>query len=224
MTDTKINVIADDREVPSGVPNLLFSTPGIEMSLGRLPLGDYLVNERIIFERKTLLDLVASITDGRLFRQGHRLANSRLQSVLILEGTGADLSGCHMRREAIQGALITLTIGFGIPLLRSTGPEETVRLMLYAARQFDTARVHRAFPRHFVGGRPNGKHKRQLHILQGLPGIGPERAQRLLDRFTTVQAVLNATVAELIETDTIGEQTARSIRAAVSEDRASYCA
>jgi DNA excision repair protein ERCC-4 len=224
MTDAKINVIADDREVPSGVPNLLFSTPGIEMSVGRLPLGDYLVNERILFERKTLVDLVASITDGRLFVQTHRLANSRLQSVLILEGIGAELSGCHMRREAIQGALIMVTIGFGIPLLRSTGPEETVRLMLYTARQFDTARVNRAFPRHFVGGRPKGKHKRQLHILQGLPGIGPERAQRLLDRFTTVQAVLNATASELIETETIGEQTARSIREAVSEERTSYCA
>jgi ERCC4-type nuclease len=116
-----------------------------------------------------------------------------------------------------------VTLGFGIPLLRSTGPEETVRLMLYSARQFSDSNANRALPRHFLGGRPQGKRKRQLHILQGLPGIGPERAQRLLERFGTVRAVLNATAGELIEIDTIGEHTARSIHWAVGEKRSSYC-
>ncbi len=40
-----------------------------------------------------------------------------------------------MRCEALQGALITLTVHFGNPLLRSRDPQETVRLMVYVARQ-----------------------------------------------------------------------------------------
>ncbi len=36
-----------------------------------------------------------------------RLANSDLTGILILEGTGRDLTNSGMRRESIQGALIS---------------------------------------------------------------------------------------------------------------------
>ncbi len=87
------------------------------------------------FERKTFHDLAASIKDGRLFSQTRRMACSQLESVLILEGTAADLSSSKMRREAIRGALISVSVIFGVPLLRSRSPEETARLIVYAARQ-----------------------------------------------------------------------------------------
>jgi len=46
-----------------------------------------------------------------------------LEGAFIPEGTAADLAGSGMRREAIQGALIGLTLYLGIPLLRSQGNE-----------------------------------------------------------------------------------------------------
>ena len=49
---------------------------------------------------------------------------------LILEGRGSDLIGSEMRREALQGAIVSLTLIFGIPVLRSFGPEETARAMI----------------------------------------------------------------------------------------------
>ena len=42
-----------------------------------------------------------------------------------------------MRREALQGAIVSLTLVFGLPVLRSFGPEETARLMVDAARHLD---------------------------------------------------------------------------------------
>ena len=210
-----IRVRVDDREVGCGVVEALKSFEEVEVTVERLKLGDYEVDGRLIFERKTLPDLVASIKDSRLFRQACRLAYGPLSSVVILEGTARDLARSEMRREAIQGALVTLSIILGVPLLRSEGPEETARLMVQAARQVRTIPAG-AVPR--KGFRPKGKRKLQLHILQGLSGVGPERARRLLDAFGSLEKVFSATVKELRSVSGIGRDTANAIRWAVGEE------
>lgn len=217
--EAPIRVLVDDREVRAGTVAALRALEGVEVDVVRLAAGDYEVDNTFVFERKTLPDLALSIQDGRLFRQARVLASLRAgqRGALILEGTSADLADCNMRREAIQGALIAVTIFFGIPVLRSMDCEESARLMVYAARQAKWFGA-RALPRH--GKRPRGKRKAQLALLQGLPCVGPERAQRLLDRFGSVEAVLTAATEELTAVDGIGKRTARKIRWLVSESEA----
>ena len=214
-----VSVVVDDRETGSGVPKALRDLENVTVAVQRLPLGDYLVDGRILFERKTLLDLAESIKDGRLFKQACRLAASPKKAVILLEGTAADLASSRMSREAIQGALITLSVMLGIPLLRSLSPEESARLMLYTARQIQTA-VSEAIPR--KGARPKGKRALQLYILQGLPGIGPVRAKCLLARFGAIERVLHAQPDDLSAVRGIGPATARRIRWAVTEPRSAY--
>ena len=125
-----------------------------------------------------------------------------------------------MCREAIQGALITITLGYGLPLLRALNPAETARLMVYAARQ-TRAWSTGALPRR--ARRPKKKQRAQLHMLQGLPGIGPERARQLLATFGSVEAVLTASADQLIAVNGIGAATAAAIRWVVSEQPARYC-
>ncbi|MFM9956287.1 MAG: helix-hairpin-helix domain-containing protein [Opitutaceae bacterium] len=67
------------------------------------------------------------------------------------------------------------------------------------------------------GYRPKGKRARQLFVLQGLPGVGPERAGRLLEHFGSVEGVAMALAAELAVIDGIGGSTAGKIRGAVEE-------
>ncbi|AFL76043.1 ERCC4 domain-containing protein [Thiocystis violascens] len=191
-----ISVQVDDRESRSAVLDVLKMQTGVDVQVRRLPVGDYLIDDRFLFERKTLIDLTLSIQDGRLFSQGLKLAGSPLQTALILEGTSKGLAGSRMRREAIQGALVSLTLFLGIPLLRAMDSSETARLMLYAVRQgrrFATG----AYPR--KGRRVHGKTRLQHHILQGLPGIGPSRAKRLLERFGSIEAVVTAAPGELAQ-------------------------
>jgi DNA excision repair protein ERCC-4 len=59
----------------------------------------------------------------------------------------------------------------------------------------------------------NAKRKktRQLRILQSLPGVGPDRAKRLLERFGTVRARFVALPTELLEVEGIGPKTAAAI-------------
>lgn len=218
---SSIQIIADHRECQSPVIEALRSQNGTEVTVRRLDLGDYLLDERLLFERKTLRDFAVSLKDGRLFEQGIRLAASSLHKAIILEGRASDLVESGMRREALQGALISLTLFLGIPLLRSADSDESARLMLYAARQFDHIE-RRSPPRLFKGKRPKGKRKTQLRILQSLPGIGPSVAHNLLEQFGSVEAILSADENALLGVAGIGAGRAKSIRWAVGEQLASY--
>jgi ERCC4-type nuclease len=214
LTDQPVDIVADDRERASEVVAFIGSIPRVSVRIERLASGDYLADRRILFERKTLQDLARSIVDGRLFKQMVRLTKSKYKAVLILEGSGKNTESLGVRREALQGALITISLILGIPVLRSMTPEETARLIVYAARQ--VASLGKAgYPR--AGYRPKSKKGRQLYILQGLPGVGHERALRLLEKFGSVEGVLRAGLDELRAVEGIGAKTADRIRWAVSE-------
>jgi len=217
--ESPIRILVDDRESSCGILDEIRGRDEFITVVRRLTLGDFEVDGCLLFERKTLPDLVASIKDGRLFSQALRLANSDKRVAIILEGTARDLVGSKMRREAIQGALISLTLFLGIPLLRSRNQAETIQLMLFAARQ-GRAVASAAQPR--KGRRPRGKKRVQIHILQGLPGIGPTRATALLQHFASIEAVMQASVEELQSVDGIGQETATRIRWSVRDTAAGY--
>jgi ERCC4-type nuclease len=124
------------------------------------------------------------------------LAHSQYQSVLILEGTGKDFKNCNISRQS-----------------------ETVQLMIYTAGQlnrFSTGLVQRP------GYYPKSKTKRQMFILQGLPGIGKKRAKILIERFESINAVINASRKELTALDGIGNNTADEIIYMVNEQNPCY--
>jgi len=215
---TPLQIHVDDRESSGPVLARLRECPGFRVTVTRLPLGDYRVG-RFVFERKTLPDLAASIISGRLFAQASRLAAMPLRPAVILEGAGRGLAESGMRWEAIQGALVSVTVFYGIPLLRTRSPDETVQTMLFVARQA-AALASGALPR--PGYRPRGKRARQLFILQGLPRIGPERARRLLERFGSVEAVMTAKIEDLRGVPGVGRQIAAGLRWSLEEPRHEY--
>ena len=212
-------VLMDDRERGCAAAECLSGLVDVSAEFTRLKVGDYLVDDRFIVERKSLSDFAASVEDGRLFRQAERMASSGCMSVMILEGRSGDLAGSHFRREALQGALIMVSLLYRIPVLRAMDGAETARLILFAARQLQRAATGSVFR---PGRRPRGKKAAQLRILQGLPGIGPKRAERLLLHFGTVQAALQAEANELKHLDGIGKRTAERILWAVRETSETY--
>ena len=219
LNDQPLDIVADDRERESEVIESLRGISNVTVYVERLAAGDYLADRRILFERKTLQDLARSIVDGRLFKQMVRLAKSKHKAVLILEGTGKDAEGLGVHREALQGALITISLILSIPVLRSMTPAETARLIVYAARQIASLGKE-GYQR--AGYRPTSQKGRQLYILQGLPGVGHERALRLLEKFGSVEGVMRAGRDELQTVEGIGAKTADRIRWAVSEKIESY--
>jgi ERCC4-type nuclease len=220
MDNAPLRIVGDDRERAGGeVLAALSARSDVTLEIVRLDVGDYRVERRVVVERKTADDFAASLIDGRLFHQTAALALAPERAVLVLEGCEEDWRGTGVRREALQGALITIGVFFGVAILQSNGPEETARLLVYLGRQAQRI-AQGGLPR--PGYRPKGKRARQLFLLQGLPGVGRERATRLLERFGSVQAILTASAEDLAAVDGIGTKTATRIRWAVQEPTVEY--
>lgn len=130
MDNAPLHLVVDDREKAGGkVPAALAARGDVTVEIARLDVGDYRVERRVVVERKTAADFAASLIDGRLFHQAAALAFAPERAVLVLEGCDKDWHETGVRREALQGALITIGVFFGVTVLRSDGPEETARLL-----------------------------------------------------------------------------------------------
>ena len=65
------------------------------------------------------------------------------------------------------------------------------------------------------------RHRRALRSrLSEIPGVGPEREQRLLERFGSLDLIRRASPEQLARTPGIGPATATSILAALRDDPA----
>jgi Fanconi anemia group M protein len=195
-------VQVDVRERGSETPRAL-EAAGAQVVFRTLAAGDYRIGRDLLVERKSGWDFRRSLFDGRLFRQMARLSRAAPRPLLLLEGPERALAW-----PTLRGALLSITGVFGIPVLFSRDAADSAQWILAAARQ-QAARPERAYVR--PGWRPKGKRARQIFVLQGLPGVGPRRAEALLDRFGSVRAALQAGEAELREVPGIGRKTAARI-------------
>jgi ERCC4-type nuclease len=157
--------------------------------------------------RKSYRDLEVSVVDGRLFRQAVRLAHAAARGLVLVEGAKPDPPRVHP--HAIAGAVLSLAIDWRLPVLFANGPDESPVLLRLIAQ-------HRIAPTSPFVARHEYKPKRlasrRLHVLEGLPGVGPAIARRLLSRFANVEQVMMADEEELATVPGIGARRAAAIR------------
>lgn len=202
-----ISIQADHRENPSGIPELLAGNAGVSLIVSALPAGDYIINGTIGIERKSAEDFVQSIIANRLFDQIARLKRSAPRPLLIVEGnpymTAHKIQDC-----AIRGAVLSVLVSWQVPVMFSKSKEDTVALLLMAARQDLNTFPQVAAPHNY---RSKRLVRRQLFFLQGIPDVGPVLAARLLKKFDSLRAVINATEKELKQVAGIGKNSAKKI-------------
>jgi Fanconi anemia group M protein len=195
----KITITADNREKNSRIPGML-SAKNINVIFRQLFVGDYLINDEIVIERKTSEDFVQSIMDGRLFSQCAKLRKSGAVPLIIVEGNPYNTQH-EIRTEAIKGALLSVSLSWQIPVIRSSGKEDTARLIVMASKQHKSPPV---FIRR-KGIKPKKAHKQQHYLVEGLPGIGSALAHRLLVHFKTIEQIILADVKSLEKVEGIGK-------------------
>jgi hypothetical protein len=142
--------------------------------------------ERSLIERKSAADLAASLVDGRLFPQVARLAHSNYRTLLLIEGSMPP-SIPDVHPHSVEGALVSIAAMWRLPILQSSDSEQSVRMLRFLADQVRGRQepILRRFDR-----KPKRLASRRLFLLQGLPGVGPALAHRLLGHFGSIERVV----------------------------------
>jgi ERCC4-type nuclease len=191
-----IHIRIDTQEQRSGIPDLLAAMPQVQIEMTPLHMGDYDVggDPRRVFERKTGSDFLSSLTQGRLFAQLSALLASDFAPILLLEGDPLRVSRSQMRPESIRGALTYITAILHVPILPSSGGEDSAHLLYTAAKQ---CQIGYATPGPAVGRRGASLSEQQMQVMLSLPGIGHVTARALCARFRSLHDLLNADAATL---------------------------
>ena len=202
-----LRITVDHREKASGLIGLL-QEEDVVVEVKYLRYGDYFIHDAVTIERKTARDFLISIIDGRLFRQITNLKRHCKKPLLLIEGSPYQ-TDLHVDVNAIKGALLSVQAIWHIPVVISESKEDSKDIMLTIGRQHE--RSIDVVPLR-VGYRPSRLKSQQLFVLQGLPGVGPTLAKRLMKRFKSVSNVMRAAAEELSKVDGIGPVSAGRIR------------
>jgi len=199
-------IYVDPRE--RGMAKLLESR-GLEVTLRNLEVGDYVVSDRVAIERKTAQDFVASIIDPErsLFRQIADLARSYERPVLILEGR--ELYSRQVSPGSIQGALASVAVDYGVPIIPTEDEEDTASVISLLA-----SREERAGHEPKLHGHKTARtlKEQQEYLISAIPSVGPSVAKNLLRHFGSIEKVMIASKEELQEVDMVGPKIAERIR------------
>ena len=210
-------VVADQRETKSKVVRKLDSSEGISVELETLEVGDYVLSDRVAVERKSVDDFLDTLTGGRsLFDQMGDLSSSYARPLLVLEGERKQLYATGVHPNAVRGALASVVVDYGVPVLFTADQEETAETLgVVAKREQEESdrevRVH--------GEKSSATLKEQQeYVVSSIADVGPVTARALLEEFGSVESVMTASAEELQEAEGVGEKTARRIREVVASE------
>ncbi|MGI0141867.1 MAG: ERCC4 domain-containing protein [Candidatus Micrarchaeales archaeon] len=177
---------------------------GVELTFAQLPVGDYILSDRICVERKTSSDLEGSIINSRLFDQLERLKASFEKPMLIIEG-----NGFRLRSNVILGTVLKAYIDYAIPVIWSGDALETADILSAISKREQEHKTHE--PR-FVGiKKAYTEDQWQLLILSSIPGVGTKLAMNLLKHFKSIRNIAMTDIEELTKIDKIGKKKAQRI-------------
>jgi len=211
-------VVVDQRELDAAIAKDLSRREGITTRLETLAVGDYVLSDRVVVERKTVSDFLDTLTgsdERSMFEQVKDATRNYARPVVVIEGR--DLySERSVHPNAIRGALASLAVDFGASVLRTEDEDETAELLRTIAtrEQEDNERTVS------VHGEKSSKTlaEQQEYVVASVAEVGPVTARSLLAAFGSVEAVLTADTDELQSAEGVGEVTAERIRDVVGSD------
>lgn len=204
-----MHIQVDHRE-PDQLVQLLRQAQNTIVEVVSLPLGDILIDDAIVIERKRVPeDFEASIVDElRLHNQSERIKHrTDLIGVVILEG---DVFGARQRMtvQQISGALTFLGVIQGMNVFPSIDVVHTAYLAIKLGGHFASGLDN---PISLRKDKPQALFSARKYVLEGIPMVSAGIAERLLEQFGSITAVANASVEQLMNVSGIGQQRAEKI-------------
>lgn len=160
-------------------------------------------------ERKTINDFLNSIIDKRILNQLISLKENFPLQLLIIEGEQNIYSIRNFHPNAIRGMLSSIAIDYQIPTIFTKNTRDTAAYLALISKRLEKPKRNI----NLVSKRkPLTLKEQQEYIIEGLPGIGNNLAQALLEKFKSVKNVINAKEERLKKVDKIGEKKSKIIR------------
>jgi len=206
--DENIKIYADNREANSRITSILRKRCQVEEK--NLAVGDYILSKRVAVERKTTNDFLSSLIDGRLFRQLGELKQNFRLPLLIVEGNALFNNGRKIHPNAIRGALASITLDYGVPIIKTENNLETAEMLFAIAKREQIGSKKSVSMR----GRKKTRSMNEIqeYLISGLSKINRQKAKNLLKHFGSPQAIFTASEEELKAVEGIGEKLAKKIR------------
>ena len=130
MPDLVHHVAIDHSESGSALLDAVRLSGVFEVRMAHLPTGDYLIDDEVLIERKSVVDFASSMVDGRLFPHVARLAHSCYRSLLLIEGpTQTSIPDVHP--HSLEGALVSIAAMWRLPVLHSSDSEQSARMLRF---------------------------------------------------------------------------------------------
>jgi len=212
-----VEIVVDQRELDSTIARDLSTREGIETRLETLAVGDYVLSDRVAVERKSVADFLDTLTGGdrSLFEQVGDMARHYARPVVVVEG-GSLYEERNVHPAAIRGALASLSVDFGVSVLRTNDESDTADMLAVIAKREQTTRDRSVS----VHGEKSAKTlgEQQEYVVGAIADIGPVTARSLLEHFGSVEGVMTAREEDLLDVDGVGEVTADRIRTVVGSD------
>jgi ERCC4-type nuclease len=199
-----------------------FTSLGCETEVTNLQYGDYIFNNKVIIEYKTIPDFIASIQDNRVFNEAINQAENYDWHYVLIHGNEHDRSKCiAMSKNYIpvnlfqyHGAIASINRYSTVIECYSPYIEEAFyRMYIQAQKDLSNKPIVKKFPK---------KHKNPAYnyLAYCIYGVSAKRASEIVYtcHLKTMEDLFNLTHQDLIKIEGIGDNLADRILQSISED------
>ncbi|NIA03824.1 MAG: DEAD/DEAH box helicase [Nitrospiraceae bacterium] len=206
IDNDKVRIIVDTREKLSHAVRELMNF-NVNIDIEQLDVGDYVLSDDCALEFKNAKDFVSSIIDKRLFDQAGKLKSTYKKSFFIVEGDVFSVSRIHP--NAIRGALISIMVDFGVPIIFTKSPKESANyiytIAMHLQRRYKDGFSSKVFDK------PTSLGELQLKIAASLPGVGNTLAKPLIEHFGSLKRIADSEINDFLSIEKFGPKRAKGI-------------
>lgn len=196
------------REQRSGLTQHLERSNIVAVQYAELKVGDFLLSDKVVVERKEATDFVVSIMDRRLFGQVALMKATFSRPVILVEGDVFNTRS-GIDHDSLRGALSWISVIEGVNIVYSRDVSDSASFIEIMTRHAQEGLTYEIPLR---GGKPKALSILSQFAVEGLPGCGPGTAKKLLAHFGTVERIFSASADQLCEVKGVGRKTADQIR------------
>lgn len=218
-----MKIIVDSKEqgrVDSALKH--YTAKGYDVSVESLPVGDYLFEDKIVFEYKRLEDFVQSIKDGRVFNQSISQFENFDYHFVLIETSDKKLqsflkksyyTGHKFTRKQYDGAIQRLNTYTTV--IFAASEKKAFELMEnQAVKCLDSKYLVKSYPK--TTGSPAFK-----YLCYCVDDVSNKRAELIVDKLDlyNLDDLLKLTYDDLINIKGIGEATSEKIMDAIKGEK-----